>query len=134
MTRRSQAREGKPTNIERLPSCRPKTKIGQIRWLWPEVLTALAAGHSLKDVWEELSRDGIELSYSKFRSYVARLRKTHSVSRVPALADVDEDHSPRPASNAVMPVRDPLANLREKTARRPGFEYDESPPDESKLI
>ena len=95
---------------------------------------ALAAGHSLKDVWEELGRDGIELSYSKFRSYVARLRKTQSVGQTPALADPDAAHSPRPERKAVAQVRDPLANLREKTARRPGFEYDESPPDESKLI
>lgn len=121
-------------NIERLPGRRPKTKIGQIRWRWPEILMAFAAGHSLKDVWKELGRDGIDLSYSKFRSYVARLRKTHSVSRAPVLADVDAGHSPRPESKAATPIRDPLANLREKTARRPGFEYDESPPDESKLI
>jgi hypothetical protein len=114
MARRAHARESVALNIERMPSGRPKSKIGQLRWLWPEILTALAAGHSLKDVWEELGRDDIELSYSKFRSYVARLRKTHSVSRAPALADVGGDHSARPESKDATPVRDPLANLREK--------------------
>jgi uncharacterized protein YcaQ len=29
---------------------------------------------------------------------------------------------------------DPLANLRDRLTRRPGFEYDGRPPDEKKLI
>jgi hypothetical protein len=29
---------------------------------------------------------------------------------------------------------DPLANLRDRLTRRPGFQYDDRPPDEGKLI
>jgi len=40
-----------------------------------------------------------------------------------------------PASRAaeVAPY-DPLANLRDRLTRRPGFQYDDRPPDEGKLI
>ena len=138
MNKRSPERKDTGLNIERLASRWPKTKIGQIRWLWPEILAALDGGHSLKEVREELGRDGIELPYSKFRYYVARLRKAHSTEApaVRALAaitpypNVDSQRRSETSTSA----RDPLANLRERIASRPGFEYDESPPDESKVI
>jgi hypothetical protein len=142
MNRRSQERKSAGLNIERLAGRRPITKIGQIRWLWPEIFAALAGGHNLKEVWEELGRDGIELSYSKFRSYVARLRKADSPDvhpvREASLAaiklDLNVRDPPRHQSQPSTLVRDPLANLRKRIGSRPGFEYDESPPDESKLI
>jgi hypothetical protein len=138
MNRRSPERKDTSLNIERLASRRPKTKIGQIRWCWPEILAALEGSHSLKEVSEELGRDGIELSYSKFRSYVARIRKAHrpeapaerALGAITPYANVDSQRR----SETSISARDPLANLRERIASRPGFEYDESPPDENKLI
>jgi len=138
MKRRSPERKGAGLNIGRLADRRPKTKIGQIRWLWPEILAALEGGHSLKDVWEELGHDGIELSYSKFRSYAARIRKAYrpETPAEPTLAAITPHRNvdSQRRSETLSSLRDPLANLRERIASRPGFEYDESPPDESKLI
>jgi hypothetical protein len=120
---------------------RPETKAGQIRWLWPEISAALSAGHTLKEVWRELSRDGIEIRYPRLRLYVAQLRSTSPIPSGPGnrLTEVAATPPETPAAQRV-PVtstnspNDPLANLRERLANRPGFQYDERPPDISKLI
>jgi len=96
-----------------------------------------------------LALDGLEISYSKLRAYIARLRKSnplqpivnrHPVPTVPAAPGVPAGAPlaippTNPASRAaeVVPY-DPLANLRDRLTRRPGFEYDGRPPDEKKLI
>jgi uncharacterized protein YcaQ len=101
------------------------------------------------DIRRELALDGLEISYSNLRTHVARLRKSnplqpivnrHAVPTVPPAASV-QPGAPlaapptKPASRAaaVAPY-DPLANLRDRLTRRPGFEYDGRPPDEKKLI
>ena len=40
----------------------------------------------------------------------------------------------RPLIDAVPSGFDPLANLRERLANRPGFQFEERPPDDSKLF
>ena len=62
-------------HLKALPKRRPVRKSAQIRWLWLEIREALAAGHTINDVRQELARDGLAISYSKLRTYVARLRK-----------------------------------------------------------
>jgi hypothetical protein len=136
-------------HLNSLPKRKPGRKSAQIRWLWPEIRTALAAGHTIGDVQRELALDGVEISYSKLRTCVARLRKTDPMGPSP-------DHVPQPRATTLdratvhtptiveatspSPARvepslyDPLANLRERLTRRPGFQYDGRPPDEKKLI
>jgi hypothetical protein len=117
--------------------------------LWPEISGALAVGHTISEVRQVLALDGLEISYSKLRSYIARLRKSnpiqpivnrHAVPTVPPAADVPAGAplavpptNPAPRAPEVAPY-DPLANLRDRLTRRPGFEYDGRPPDEKKLI
>jgi hypothetical protein len=128
---------------------KPARKSAQVRWLWPEIRAALAAGHSIGDVRQELALDGIEISYSKLRTYVAQLRKAHPREAPvycvpePSVAasngpTVEIPPSARPTgptlSSVIPPVYDALANLRERLTRRPGFQYDDRPPDEKKLI
>jgi hypothetical protein len=142
-------RPGAPAHLDALPMRKPARKSAQIRWLWPEISEALAAGHTIGDVRRELALDGIEISYSKLRTYVARLRKTAprnpphnsvSESRTPASNGPCIEASPRAHSSAPgpegvkTPPYDPLANLRERLSGRPGFRYDDRPPDEKKLI
>jgi hypothetical protein len=124
-------------------------KSAQIRWLWPEISEALAAGHTIGDVRRELALDGLEISYSKLRTHIGRLRKAPrpnpalncNVISPNAISDAPPaDSRPRvpPASPASASVDaapyDPLANLRDRLTRRPGFQYDDRPPDEKKLI
>jgi hypothetical protein len=124
-------------------------KAAQIRWFWPEISAALAAGYTITEVRQVLALDGLEISYSKLRAYIARLRKSnplqpivngHAVPTVPPAAGVQAGASlavpptnPSPRAAEIAPY-DPLANLRDRLTRRPGFEYDGRPPDEKKLI
>jgi hypothetical protein len=142
-------RRADPIHLNSLPAHRPARKSAQIRWLWPEISEALAAGHTIGDIRRELALDGLEISYSNLRTHVARLRKSnplqpivnrHVVPTVPPAAGVPAgaplgvpptNLAPRAAE--VAPY-DPLANLRDRLTRRPGFEYDGRPPDEKKLI
>lgn len=142
-------RRADPLHLNALPSHRPARKSAQIRWLWPEISEALAAGHTIGDIRRELALDGLEISYSNLRTHVARLRKSnplqpnvnrHAMPTVPPAASVQAG-SPldvpltNPASRtAEVAPYDPLANLRDRLTRRPGFEYDGRPPDEKKLI
>jgi len=138
-----------PSHLKSLPVRRPVRKAAQIRWLWPEISTALAAGHTITLVRRVLALDGLEISYSKLRTYIARLRKTpvhqptvnrHAEPPAPppavALAGTPLAFPPmNPATRAAEAAPyDPLANLRDRLTRRPGFQYDDRPPDEKKLI
>jgi len=37
------------TPLRNLIAEKPNTKMGQIRWAWPEIRAALAAGHTLQE-------------------------------------------------------------------------------------
>jgi hypothetical protein len=47
---------------------KPKSKIASIRDAWPDILTALKAGHSLKYVCESLNEDGVAVQYKMLSS------------------------------------------------------------------
>jgi hypothetical protein len=114
---------------------KPTTKFGQLQQRWPEIKAALRAGHRIQQVRAALSEDGLDLSYSKLRSYVARLKRLEaSGADIPREQPNREGGSQdsRPAASAAR--RDPLSNLRDRMNRKSGFEFDEHPPDEKKLI
>ena len=135
------------SQLNSLPVRQPVRKAAQIRWLWPEISAALVSGHTITEVRRVLALDGLEISYSKLRTYIARLRKPHPHGQ--AANRPAEPPAPRrtdaPSGGAVPPTNptsqaaeaapyDPLANLRDRLTRRPGFQYDDRPPDEEKLI
>ncbi|MEP6755969.1 MAG: TraK family protein [Chthonomonadales bacterium] len=121
------------SGLSNLIEGKPQSKLGRIRWHWPDIKAALRDGHQLKQVWECLVLDGIDLSYSKFRTYIVRLRRLEAAG-----ADLPGSASPTretgPPLQQVTLKRDPLANLRDRVNKRPGFEFDERPPDRKKLI
>jgi hypothetical protein len=142
-------RRADPIHLTALPGHRPARKSAQIRWLWPEIGDALAAGHTIGDIRRELALDGLEISYSNLRTHVARLRKSHQlqpiVNRRDAPTALPPTNVPAGATPAVPPTNpasrtaetapyDPTANLRDRLTRRPGFQYHDRPPDEGKLI
>jgi hypothetical protein len=112
-------------HLRSLPSTQPRTKIGQVIWVWAEIEAGLAAGMKLKEVWEASNRDGLEMSYAQFRVYVSRLRRRRKLSSPsasqppPALAN-EERESPVPSPP------DPFSNLREQREKKKqsAFEYD----------
>ncbi len=119
---------------------KPKSKSGQVRQLWPRIKVALREGHQLKQIWHCLVMDGLDLSYSKLRGHVSRLRKLEAEGADLPVGDKDREVTraagaqPRQNTNPGSFKRDPLANLRKSLNNRPGFQFDESPPDEKKLI
>jgi hypothetical protein len=62
-------------HLRALSQERPSRKMALIRRSWPDILTALKAGHSLKRVCERLNGDGIPIGYMTLCSYVNRLRR-----------------------------------------------------------
>jgi hypothetical protein len=126
------------TRLIALSGERPRTKAGQVQWLWPQIKCALGEGHKIKDVWQRLVEDGLDLSYSRLRWYIARLKRLETAGALFATASSEQkrvsvrarDTEPSSAG----PRRDPLSNLRERLNKRTGFQFDERPPDEKKLI
>ena len=57
-----------------LAQTKPATKAAQVRQVWPEIKTALAAGHRLKDVQNWLNEVGIEIGYARLSDYVGQLK------------------------------------------------------------
>jgi hypothetical protein len=126
------------TSLATLSGERPRTKSGQVQWLWPQIKCALREGHKIKDIWECLVADGLELSYSRLRWYIARLKRLDVVGAAVPTLPPDQECAPVPINDAERSTggirRDPLSNLRDRLNKRPGFQFDESPPNEKNLI
>jgi hypothetical protein len=119
--------------IRDLRSEKPVTKAGQLRRAWADIKAAIDAGHSLKTVAERLRDCGIDVRYRALTVYVSRLRREDSSGRLPAAAQAEtaaagRKRKPRPAEPF-----DPLRNVKEREANRPGFQFDPEP-DPRKLI
>jgi hypothetical protein len=115
---------------------KPATKAGQIRALWPEITTAIAAGQSINNICKWLEEDaGIIMGVTSLTSYISRIRRR-------------ENHGVRPqtnlptatpsASSAAEPqvIRefDPLANVRARQAKRSGFDYHPATAEDAKNL
>jgi hypothetical protein len=129
---------------------KPRTKAGQVRQAWPDIKALFDAGHSLKDIWMWLKEIGIEIGYARLSHYTGQLkRRDQTAARAQSIAAGPEDgciseHSPSLLNGGAgeksavpeevaPPPNDPLANIREREVRRPGFQYN-SDPDVKKLI
>lgn len=129
---------------------KPRTKAGQVRQAWPDIKALFDAGHSLKDIWIWLNEIGIEIGYARLSHYTGQLKRRDqaaaaaepgsNISQIGGLRDtaapVSTDGAARERTvpdQGVETVHDPLANIREREDRRPGFQYN-SDPDIKKLI
>jgi hypothetical protein len=127
---------------------KPRTKAGQVRQAWPEIKDLITAGHSLKDIWAWLNESGISIGYARLSHYIGQLRQNEKVSNglgrggdvaanvqpsavvtAPLLTPSSDQNQPSEAG----PNPDPLANVRVREDRRPGFNFN-SQPDLRKLI
>jgi hypothetical protein len=129
---------------------KPRTKAGQIRQAWPDIKALFDAGHSLKDIWIWLNEIGIEIGYARLSHYTGQLKRRDKTAAPPLTLPLVPDTTPvadQPVSasteKAARETRtepqkspapdDPLANIREREDRRPGFQYNPEP-DVKKLI
>jgi hypothetical protein len=109
-----------------------------IRFAWPEIKAALERGHTLKAVHQRLQECGIAIGYRHLSSYVGRLRQRDRIASGPGSRVAQATTVARPPAESVIAEKgapnDPLANVRERTKKRPGFNFSDEPADERDLI
>jgi hypothetical protein len=118
-----------------------KSKIASIRDAWPDILSALKAGHSLKYVCDRLNEDGVAVEYKMLRAYVSVLRREHAgrsaipLGLKPRSAPFP-DQVPVPTTSAPAISRsNPLATAMEYLNKVRGFQnFTGEPPDPDKIF
>jgi hypothetical protein len=109
---------------------KPRTKIGQVRQVWPEIKNLLSAGHSLKDIWTWLNEIGLAIGYAHLSYCIAQLRLQDRSAQT-AIQELlrglrpEQARQDQPAGQAEPSpneTSDPLRNIRERRARKSGFE------------
>ena len=137
--------ENARTRLAALREKKPPTKAAELRSLWPEIKAALDNGHSLKAISECLAADGIAVSVHSLSVYIGRLRKNPIANRkltLPTKTALAGNAIPSPTAKSESVLaeqiqkgsRDPLANVRERLKKRPGFDYRPELADPKKLI
>jgi hypothetical protein len=133
------------TRLAALGEKKPPTTAGQLRELWPEIEAALSRRHPLKAICECLEAGGVNVNPRTLAAYIARMRKSSTLSRPSAakeqtpasdgesLANVESSQI-HAASQGGSQSRDPLANIRESEAKQPLFDYRPELADPKKLI
>ena len=112
--------------LEKLAGAPPKRKAALIRSLLPGIEAALHSGQSLKDIWEALGNEGLQMTYHVFHMTVWRARKTRNPTATCSWGKRDKPLDPQePQGTKVEAVeeRDPFANLKRLEENRPGFHW-----------
>ena len=112
--------------LEKLAGAPPKRKAALIRSLLPGIEAALHSGQSLKDIWEALGNEGLQMTYHVFHMTVWHARKTRNPTATCSWGKRDKPLDPQePQGTKVEAVeeRDPFANLRRLEEDRPGFHW-----------
>ena len=125
--------------LAKLRDERPQSLMAYIRFAWPEIKAALDRGHTLKAVHQRLQECGITIGYRHLSSYVGRLRLKDRRAGMPAARAPERNTGVAESPAKAAAIRecgsnDPLANVRERTRKRPGFNFSDEPADEKKLI
>lgn len=113
-------------NLRSLANAEPATGTGRVAWIWPEIETALGTGKKLREVWEAVRADGLDIPYPQFRVYVSRIRMRRArrqLAHMPIHAASGKPTQPEPQAPT---PKDPFSNLREQREKKQsdGFTYD----------
>ena len=112
--------------LDKLAGAVPETKAALIRSLLPGIEAALNSGQSLKEIWEALGSEGLQMSYRVFHITVSRARKAKTATASSNWEKQDRPSKARRLQEATVETvgeRDPLANLRRLEEDRPGFHW-----------
>jgi hypothetical protein len=110
--------------LQQLAADPPKRRVALIRALLPEIEAAVTSGQNLKDIWEALQGEGLEVSYHTFYMVVWRARGIPTAARRWG----ESENSPAAQGSQERKVgaveeRDPFANLKRLEENRPGFHW-----------
>ena|SRR5215472_16269818 len=108
--------------LEKLAEEPPSTKTALLRFLLPQIQAALRSGKTLKQVWQRLSEDSLDMSCETFCRLVRRVRAKPRETAPPSGKNLQP---PTASTQAIEPgpARDPFANLKRLEANRPGFHW-----------
>ncbi|HEY6266087.1 MAG TPA: hypothetical protein VIW93_14905 [Candidatus Acidoferrum sp.] len=112
--------------LDELAGAVPKRKAALIRSLFPGIEAALNSGQSLKDIWEALGNEGLQMSYHGFHKAVwraGRMRKPTAARGWGKQDKPSEAQGLQETKVETVEERDPLANLRRLEENRPGFHW-----------
>src|SRR6266851_7851870 len=112
--------------LEKLAGAPPKKKAAVIRSLLPGIEGALNSGQSLKDIWEALRNEGLQMSYCAFHMTVSRARKMRKPTAASSCGKQDKSSEAQGLQETNVETvagRDPFANLRRLEEDRPGFHW-----------
>src|ERR1700722_18351369 len=104
--------------LEQLAADPPKRRVSLIYSLLPAIEAALTSGQHLKDIWEALQVEGLQVSYHTCYMVVWRARRKPT-----ARSSLEKQPNPSEAQTLremeTVEERDPLANLRRLEENRP---------------
>jgi len=113
--------------LDELAGAVPKRKAALIRSLLPGIEAALNSGQSLKDIWEALGNEGLQMSYHGFHKAVWRAERKRKPTAASGWGKQDkpsEAQGLRETKVDTVEERDPFANLRRlEPQNRPCFHW-----------
>ena len=113
--------------LDELAGAVPKRKAALVRSLLPGIEAALNSGQSLKDIWEALGNEGLQMSYHGFHKAVWRAERKRKPTAASGWGKQDkppEAQGLRETKVDTVEERDPFANLRRlEPENRPGFHW-----------
>src|SRR5260370_29293150 len=113
--------------LDELAGAVPKRRAALIRSLLPGIEAALNSGQSLKDIWEALGNEGLQMSYHGFHKTVSRSRNAKKPTASTSWGKQDkplEEQQPQGTKVEAGEERDPIGNLRRlEPENRPGFHW-----------
>ncbi len=119
---------------------KPRRLISLIRLIWPEIKAALAVGHTVKDIQENVIQIGIEIRYETLAVYVSRMLREDPLPKA-ARRERPVGPAARPRideakGNTAAATSDPLANFRDSCINNPPQRFNPkwNDSDKSKLI
>lgn len=116
------------SSLEELTATPPKKKAALIRSLLPTIEAALRSGQTLKDIWETLNKQGLNMGYHVFQMTLWRARRSKAGTAPGWGKDTKPSDSQPPDGDVpTLEARDPLANLKRLEANRPGFHWRATP-------
>src|SRR5262252_6929567 len=108
--------------LEKLAEEPPTTKTALLRSLLPQIQLALRSGKTLKQVWQRLSEDGLDISCDTFCRLIRRPRGKPRPSAALSGKSVEVPAASTERTESRV-ARDQLANLRRLEEKRPGFQW-----------
>jgi hypothetical protein len=108
--------------LEKLTEEPPTTKTALLHFLLPQIQVALRSGKTLKQVWQRLSEDGLDMSCETFCRLIRRARAKPRRTAAPSgKSSEPTEQCAQETANGLK--HDPFANLRRVEANRFRFEW-----------